>query len=57
MPQDLTDDDSTLVQVMLGAVSQQAITRATVDTVLCRHMVSLSHNDLTEDISMSKLLK
>ena len=30
----------------LGAVRQQAITRVNVDPDLCRHMVSLGHNDL-----------
>ena len=38
----------------LGAVRQQAITRANVDPDLCRHMTSLSHNELTE-IHMSYL--
>ena len=46
MPQDLTDDKSTLVQVWLGAVRQQAITWAIVDPDLCRHMASLGHNEL-----------
>ena len=31
----------------LGAVRQQAITWANVDPDLCRHMVSLDHNELT----------
>ena len=31
----------------LGAVRQQAITWANVDQDLCRHMASLSHNELT----------
>ena len=39
MPLDFTDDLSTLVQVM-------AITWANVDPDLCRHMVSLGHNEL-----------
>ena len=46
MPLDLTDDKSTLPQVMLGAVRQQAITWADVDTDLCRHMASQGHNEL-----------
>ena len=43
---DLTDDKSTLVQVMLGAIRQQAITWANVDPDLCRHVASLGHNEL-----------
>ena len=43
---DFTDDQSTLVQEWLGAVRQQAITWANVDPDLCRHMVSLDHNEL-----------
>ena len=35
MPLDLTNDESTLVQV------------ANVDSDLCRHMASLGHNELT----------
>ena len=49
MPLDLTDDKSTLVQVMAWcrqATKQQAITWANVDLDLCRHMVSLGHNEL-----------
>ena len=48
MPQDLTDDKSTLVQVMacIGAVRQQAITWASVDPDRCRHMASLGPNEL-----------
>ena len=42
MPLDLTDDKSTLVQV---------ITWANVDPDLCRHMVSLGHNELITCIS------
>ena len=42
----LTDGQSTLVQVMTGAIRQQAITRASVDPDLCRHMASLGHNEL-----------
>ena len=41
LPQDLSDDKSTLVQVMGGAIRQQAITWANVDPDLCRHMASL----------------
>ena len=46
MPQDLTDDKSTLVQVMLGSVRQQAITWASVDPDFCCHIASLGHNEL-----------
>ena len=47
MPLDVTGDKSTLVQVMLGAVRQQAITWANVDPDLCCHMMALGHNELT----------
>ena len=46
MSLDLTDDKSTLVQAMACAVRQQAITRASVDPDLCRHMASLGPNEL-----------
>ena len=39
MPQNLTDDKSTLVQV---------ITRTSVEQALQRHMASLGHNELNE---------
>ena len=48
MPLDLTDDKSILVQVMAGAVRQQAITWANVDPYLCLHMVSLGHNEFQD---------
>ena len=35
-------------RLWLGAVGQQAITWANVDPDLCRHMVSLGHNELTK---------
>ena len=44
MQLDLTDDKSTLVQVM--ALRQQAITWASVNQDPWRHMVSLGHNEL-----------
>ena len=44
MSLDLTDYKSTLVQVMAGAVRQQAITWANIDPDLCRHMASLGPN-------------
>ena len=47
MPIDLTDGKSILVQVMLGAIRQQAITWANVDPDLCRHMASLGLNELS----------
>ena len=46
MPQDLTDDQSTLVQVMAWC-RHQAITWANVDPDLCRQMASLGLNELT----------
>ena len=42
MSLDLTDDKSTLVQVM-------AITWANVDPDLCRHMASLGHSELSNN--------
>ena len=47
MPQDLTDDKSTLVQVMAWCHRQQAITWASVDPDLWHHMTSLGHTELT----------
>ena len=49
----LIDDKSTLVQVMAWAVRQQAITWANVDPDPCRHMASLSHNELKTFIRSS----
>ena len=46
MPLDLTDDKSTLVQVMAWCRRQQAITSANVDPDLCRQMASLGLNEL-----------
>ena len=46
MPSDLTDDKSSLVQIM-GAVKKQAITWANADPDLCRHVVSLGYNELS----------
>ena len=43
---ELTDDKSTLVQVMAWAVRQQAITWANVDPDLCHHMASLGYYEL-----------
>ena len=40
MSQNLTGDKSTLVKVMAWVVRQQAITWASVDTDLCRHIAS-----------------
>ena len=45
MTQDLTDDKSTLVQVMVYC-RQQAITWTSVDQDLQRHMASLGPNEL-----------
>ena len=49
MPQDLTDDKPTLVQVMAWCHmgnKQQTATWANVDPDLCRQMASLSLNEL-----------
>ena len=35
------------VKLALGVVRQQAFTSGNVDRELCRHMTSLSHNELT----------
>ena len=48
MSLDLTEDKSTLVQVMACAVRQQAITWASVDLDLCHHMASLGHNEFAQ---------
>ena len=48
MPLDLTDDKSTLVQLWLGAIRQQAITWANVDPSLCGQMASLGLNELMQ---------
>ena len=44
--EDLTDDKSTLDQVMIGAVRQQAIIWANVDPDLCRQMAPLGLSEL-----------
>ena len=46
MPQDLSDDISTLVQVMAWYHQTTSITWANVHPDLCRHMASLSHKSL-----------
>ena len=46
MPQNLPDEKSKLVQVMLSAIKQQAIICANVHPDLCRHMTSLCHTEL-----------
>ena len=46
MPQNSIDDKSTLVQVRVGAIRQQAITWANVDPNLCHHMAWLGLNEL-----------
>ena len=48
----VTDDKSTFVQVM-ACCRQQAMTRGSVDPCLCRHMASLSHNELIDILSIS----
>ena len=49
MPYDPTDDglDRTDSDNRLGAIRQQSINWTNVDPDLCRHMASLSHNELT----------
>ena len=47
MPLRLTDDKSTLGQVMAWGRQAQAITWANVDPDLCRQLASLAHNELT----------
>ena len=54
MPQNTFDDESTLVQVLLDAVRQLAITRAYVDPDLCRHIASLGHNVFFKKSTVSK---
>ena len=53
MPQSPTDDKSTLVLLM----AYQAITWTNVDLHLCRHMVSLGHNEFTHCLSHWSLNK
>ena len=48
MPLDLTDDKSTLVQVMAWCHQEQAITWADVDPDLCHPMASLGLNELSQ---------
>ena len=47
-PQNPNDDRSTLVQVMNGAIKQQAITWTSADQDLCRHKASPGHNGLNK---------
>ena len=42
MPQNLTNEKSTLVQVMVGAVMHQAMTWANFDQYLWRHQATMS---------------
>ena len=44
---DFSKYKSKLVQQWLGAVKQQASTRANADPYISRHMASLGYNDLT----------
>ena len=46
MSLDLTDNKSTMVQVVAWCRQQQAITWANVDQDLCPQMASLGHNKL-----------
>ena len=52
MSLDFTDDQSMLVQVLLCAVKQQAITWANVDPDLCCHMMSLGQNEFIGAIAL-----
>ena len=47
MPLKLIDGKSTLIQIMLGTVRQQAMTWTSVNQDIRLHMVSLGHNELT----------
>ena len=47
MPRLITDDESSLIQVMAWCLRQQIITWTNVDQVLWWHMASLCHNRLT----------
>ena len=53
MSADFTDDQSTLVQVMAWPSGHYS---ANVDPDLCRHMVSLGHNELSQDVSVFWLM-
>ena len=46
MPRNAFDNTPTLVQVMVWAVRQQAITWENIGPDLCRYMASLGHNKL-----------
>ena len=48
MPQNLTDDKSTLVQVMAWCRQAKAVTWTSVDQDLQRHMVSVGPNKLSK---------
>ena len=48
MPQNTINDKLILVQVMLGAVRQQAITSANVYPDLCHHMALLGDDELRD---------
>ena len=54
MSLDVTDDKSTLVQVMVAAVRQQAIIWTNVDPDLCRHMASVGHKELNNWVFFSE---
>ena len=46
MPQNLTNEKSTLVQIMACAIRQQTITWANVELDVCGHVMSLVHNEV-----------
>ena len=49
MQQSLSNEKSTLDQVVLRAISQQAIVCDNIKSALCQHMASLGHNKLIRD--------
>ena len=55
MPLGLTDDKSTLVQVIAWCRQATSITWGNVDPDLCCHMVSLGHNELNKICNLSAI--
>ena len=51
MSLDLTDNESTLVQVIAWCCQATSVTWASVDPDLCCHVASLGHNELTQACS------
>ena len=50
MPQELINDNSTLVQLMLGAIRPQANTQVKIYQDQEHHMASLGHNELNVNV-------